>query len=97
MNVLPHPSPGVLLKELEDGAVLYCARTEVYFGVNAVGVAIWNQLPPTSSSMEEIVAAIRDRFPEADPEEVRADAVEFLDELARAGLVLAPSSAESTG
>jgi hypothetical protein len=84
---LPTPSGTVILKELPDGAVLYCTRTEVYFGLNPVGVAIWEALPPSSESLDALVHQVVGRFPDADPQTVRADAIEFMEALRQNGLV----------
>ncbi len=84
---LPAPNPSVIFKQLPDGAVLYCSESEVYFGLNELGVAIWESLPPTLHSLDDLVATINTRFPTADLDTVRADAVEFIESLAESGLV----------
>ena len=61
--------------------------SEVYFGLNELGVAIWESLPPTLHSLDDLVATINTRFPRADLDTVRADAVEFIESLAESGLV----------
>jgi len=87
---LPSRSSTVILKELNDGAVLYCSRTEVYFGLNEVGLAIWQALPSESDSadtFDALVTALGERFPEAPSDTIRVDAREFLEELVRHELV----------
>lgn len=83
---LPAPKPSVIFKELADGAVLYCSESEVYFGLNALGVAIWESLPPVLHTLDELVAEISNRFPDASPETIRSDAVEFMEDLVESGL-----------
>jgi len=87
---LPAPSSSVIVKHLNDGGVLYCTRTEVYFGVNKVGVAIWSALPPISTTLEALLERIGEQFPDAPVDEIRDDALEFLEQLLRHGLVVAP-------
>ena len=90
---LPSPSSTVILKELNDGAVLYCNRTEVYFGLNEVGLAIWQALPSApepSDTFDTLTAALAVRFPEVTFETIRGDAREFLEALAHNELVTSP-------
>jgi len=94
---LPSPSSTVIVKELNDGAVLYCSRTEVYFGVNEVGLAIWHALPSDSestSTLDSLITTLGERFPEASSETILGDAREFLDALVRNGLVTPGVSAD---
>ena len=94
---LPSPSSTVILKELNDSAVLYCSRTEVYFGLNEVGLAIWQALPSASEPAETfdtLAATLEGRFPEVASETIRGDAQEFLEALSLNGLV---SSSVGTG
>lgn len=87
---LPAASATVILKEFADGAVLYCTRTEVYFGLNEVGVAVWKGLPPVHDEVETLVVTLRARFPEATEATIRADVIEFLDQLVENDLALRP-------
>ena len=85
-DFLPRPVESVVFKELDDGAVLFCTRTEVYFGVNAVGRFIWNLLPPALASFEELDGRIGEEFPDVAAADRRADAQEFLAALVELGL-----------
>lgn len=85
--ILPHPAPGVLFQPLPDGAVLLDTRTEVYFGLNAVGARVWQLLPPATRTADELCAAVRDAYPDAAAETVRADVAGLLHALDNAGLV----------
>lgn len=85
---LPAPSPSVIFKELPDGAVLYCSESEVYFGLNEVGVAIWASLPPVLHTFDELVSEISGRFPGMELETIRSDAREFVEDLVENGLAV---------
>jgi hypothetical protein len=79
----------VLFQRLPDGAVLFDAATEVYFGLDPVGARVWELLAgEAGGSLEELCAALVREYPDADPDVVRADVGELLGELARHGLVL---------
>jgi hypothetical protein len=90
--MLPRANPSVVFKPVTDGAVLLHVGDEVYFGLNAVGARVWELLPPASSSLEEICAAILNDYPDAPEEQVRADVTELLNELLKSGLVLAETN-----
>lgn len=90
---LESPSSTVILKEMADGAVLYCTQTEVYFGLNEVGLAIWQALPPVSATLDELVATLSARFPEVSETTIREDVLDFLQALSENGLVTPPESA----
>ncbi len=94
MTLLPTPSSTAVCKELEDGAVLFCTRTEVYFGLNAVGRLIWDSLPPVTRTVEELGQQLVDRFPGIPLQTLMEDVDAFLAALTEAGLVT-PSSPES--
>ena len=91
-HMLPVPSPTVLFKELEEGAVLFCSRTEVYFGLNPVGVLIWNALSDGPRTLDALVDALEVRYPEQDPEVLRADAREFVEALSESELLVDPTA-----
>ena len=85
---LPAPAPGVMCQELDDGAVLFSPATEIYFGLNHVGAAVWSLLPPASATLDELCAALAGRYPDAPPERLADDVELLLAELAREGLVV---------
>jgi len=87
---LPVPAPGIMYQALDDGAVLLAPATEVYFGLNHVGAAVWEHLPPARATFGELCAAVRAAYPDASADAVRQDAARLLDELAAAGLVAPP-------
>lgn len=85
---LPAPTPGVMCQELDDGAVLFSPATEIYFGLNHVGAAVWSLLPPASATLDELCSALVARYPDAPPERLADDVERLLGELAREGLVV---------
>ena len=85
---LPDRSPSVIFKQLSDGGVLYCSESEVYFGLNEVGVAIWESLPPLLRTYDDLVTTLALRFPEVPAETIRADALEFVENLVESGLAV---------
>lgn len=85
---LPTPNPSVVCTELSDGAVLFAAERETYFGLNATGLRVWRLLPPVSPSLDALTEALHGEFPEVSRDVLAADATELLDALAVNGLVL---------
>lgn len=84
---LPAPHPDVLCRAVSEGAVLLHTTEEIYFGLNEVGLMIWELLPPASGTMGEMVDTLSGRFPEVDAAEIRTDVEELLKELEENGLV----------
>jgi hypothetical protein len=87
---LPKPSESVTFRKMEEGGVLFCSRTEVYFGLNAVGVVIWEEIagtPRRSHSLDHLVSRLRIAFPEIDRGVLAVDAQEFLAALEQSELV----------
>ena len=77
---------------MDEGGVLFCSRTEVYFGLNPVGVKIWQNLRSAADSdpgtFEDLIAALQPAYPEVDRETLKADVAEFLSAMAESELVL---------
>lgn len=93
--MLPTRNPKVIFKALATGAVLYATEEEVYFGLNPVGVRVWELLPPAHQTLDEVCRVIASEYPDAPEDVIRADVTELLDELIKLGLVLpAPASAQ---
>jgi len=90
----PTPSPGVIFKALPDGAVLFSAANEVYFGLNAVAARVWEHLTAGVDTEDELCARIVADFPDASPGEVQQDVRELLAHLTEYELV-APRIAEA--
>jgi hypothetical protein len=89
LDVLPTRNPKIIFKALATGAVLYSPQDEVYFGLNPVGVRVWELLPPASQNIDDVCRILAGEYPDAPPEMIRADVAELLDELAKLGLVVA--------
>jgi Iap family predicted aminopeptidase len=85
--LIPTPTPGVIFKALPDGAVLFSAANEVYFGLNNVAARVWEHLTSGVDSEEELCSRIAVDFPDATPAQIRADVVELLGQLATYELV----------
>ena len=84
--MLPLANPAVIFQKLDDGAVLFAPETEIYFGLNEVGVAVWELLPPRVGTIEDLCAQIAARYPDAPVETIRADVEELLAQLVTEGL-----------
>jgi hypothetical protein len=85
--VLPTRNPNVIFKALATGAVLYSTADEVYFGLNSVGVRIWELLPPAQKTLDGLCQVLCAEYPDAPAEVIRSDVVEILEELTKLGLV----------
>lgn len=92
--MLPTRNPKVIFKALATGAVLYSTQDEVYFGLNPVGVRVWELLPPACQSLAEVCALIAAEYPDAPEAMIRTDVTELLDELVELGLALSEVSAQ---
>ena len=96
--MLPAATPDVLFAPVEGGAVLFSIRDETYYSLNAVGVRVWQLLPPAASSLDELCAALQADYPDVPRAELRSDVEAMLDDLIEMGLVAFPSSqAEDPG
>lgn len=87
--MLPRPHPGVLFKTVSDGAVLLHVEEEIYFGLNDVGTRIWQLLPPTCLSLEDLCAQLARVYADVAPDVLRADVLELLATLEENQLVVA--------
>jgi Coenzyme PQQ synthesis protein D (PqqD) len=85
---LPVPHPDVIARTLPDGCVLFNTRSEVYFGLNETGTAVWEALAAGATSEESLVAAVRAKWPDASPSAVVCDVRELLADLSVEGLVV---------
>jgi hypothetical protein len=92
--VLPTRNPKVIFKALANGAVLYSTADEVYFGLNAVGVRIWELLPPAKHRLDDLCSVISSEYPDVPADVIRTDVIEVLDELAKLGLVQPATSSK---
>ena len=92
--MLPTRNPKVIFKALATGAVLYSTDDEVYFGLNPVGVRVWELLPPVHQTLDEVCRVLVSEYPDAGEEVIRADVSELLAELVKLGRVV-PSQASA--
>ena len=85
--MLPIVNPAVVYRALSEGAVLFSTTDEVYFGLNAVGSRVW-ELLGVHRTFDDLCAAIAEEYPDVDPDTVRTDVDELLEELTGYGLVV---------
>ena len=88
IEVLPTRNPKVIFKALATGAVLYSTDDEVYFGLNPVGVRVWELLPPVHQTLDEVCRVLASEYPDAGEDVIRTDVSELLDELVKLGLLI---------
>lgn len=86
--MLPVASSDVIISSLDDGAVLFSAKDEVYYGLNAVGLRVWQLLPPAHRTLDELCSRLQQEFVGVDYDTLAADVSELLAELTRFGLVV---------
>jgi hypothetical protein len=86
--VLPTRNPQIIFKALATGAVLYSPQDEVYFGLNPVGVRVWELLPPAHQHLDDVCRVLTSEYPDAPADLIRADVTELLEELGKLGLVV---------
>jgi hypothetical protein len=82
----PIPNPSAVRDDGEDGwTLLVNPDTAGAMAVNATGVLVWS-LVDGKRTIEEIIAAVKDRFPTA-PDTVRDDVLAYLTKLTEEGFV----------
>ena len=84
---LPRPVSGAVFRRLPEGGVLFSTETEVYFGVGVVGAQIWDLLPPSTNTVEEMVSILGSKYNDVPVTQIRADVDRFIAELLANGLV----------
>jgi len=82
----PRRQDGVIAQESQGQTVLLRLEDGGYYAVDEVGAAIW-KLCDGTRSVEEIVAGVHAEFEAPEPT-IRADVVEFVQDLHREGLLL---------
>ena len=92
IEVLPTRNPKVIFKALASGAVLYSTEEEVYFGLNPVGVRVWEMLPPAHQTLDEVCRVLAAEYPDVGVDVIRADVAELIEDLLKLGLVQAATS-----
>lgn len=97
-GMLPQKNPSVVFNPVTEGAVLLSTTDEVYFGLNRVGVQVWENLPPKLATVEEMYQALQELYPEVEAGTIRTDVDELLDSLREHNLVVDPqSSTDASG
>lgn len=86
--MLPRANPAVICERVAEGAVLLHREAEIYFGLNAVALRIW-ELLPECGDLDELCAVLGGEYPGVDPAEIRSDVVDLLQELAASDLLIA--------
>jgi len=71
---------------LGDEVVLLALDSGVYFGLEGVGVRIWELLSGGAGSARDICAALVSEY-EVEPERCREDVLRFLEEMRSRGLI----------
>jgi len=88
-------APDVMIRMVGDEAVILNLKSELYLGLNPVGTRIWTVLhdaPSIHAAYESLLAEF-----EVEPERLRQDMDELLDQLLAQGLIeLAPGAAVAT-
>lgn len=79
-------SPDVFYSEVAQEAVLLNVQTGSYHSLDEIGSKIWRALA-TPHSVDEICARMAEEYP-ANPEEVRADTLEFVGQLVERNLLV---------
>ena len=91
--MLPLPHPKVVSQTVSDGGVLLDTAGEVYFGLNAVGMRVWQLLPPSCKTLDELCANLAQAYPDVTPDQLRQDVTELLDQLGKQGLLVPAGAA----
>ena len=84
------PNQSLVAAKIDSDTVLLDLDTGVYFGLDEVGTRIWD-LMCEGATEEDIVARLGEEY-DAEPDQLRADLIEFLDQMQAKGLVLESES-----
>jgi hypothetical protein len=87
MTLSPHPD--VVCKAVSGGGILLHTRDEVYFGLDPVGLRIWELLQPEIRDLDELCKALAADYPDVSRDTLRTDVAELLESLRNSGLVVA--------
>lgn len=75
----------VIIRRLDDESVILDLATESYFGLDDVGASMWACLVG-ADSIEAACAALLNEY-DVEPEQLRADLADFLEQLVEKGLL----------
>ena len=84
-NVVLQRAEGVIEAEVDGEQILLSPKDMSYFGLRNTGGPVW-ELIDGQRTAAEVVVALQQRY-EGDPDEIRAQTLEFLDALVASGLV----------
>jgi hypothetical protein len=81
---VPRARPSVAWTKLPDGAVLFSPESEVYFAINQTAALIWELLMSDEfgCDIDAICSAVRQRFPDVSPQQIRDDVADILNAFA---------------
>lgn len=77
--------PNVLVKDLDEEAVLLDVETETYFGLNGTGARMFKALT-TAASIEAAIESLLREY-DAEPETLRQDVEQLVEDLRSRGLL----------
>jgi len=86
-STVPAIDPAVICQPVTDGAVLFHTASEVYFGLNETGLAIWRRLEEKGATLASVYAAVSAEFPDADSTIVERDVQALIEALLEYGLL----------
>lgn len=75
----------VIIRRLDDESVILDLATESYFGLDDVGATMWATVV-AADSIEAACAVLLNEY-EVEPEQLRADLADFLEQLVEKGLL----------
>ena len=81
-----NPNPETVFRKEEDGAFLFDPQSGNLKYINGTGVRIY-ELCDGGKTRAEIVATLKDAYPDVDEEAIAADTVSFLKELSALGFL----------
>lgn len=91
--LLPVAHESVIIQAMDDGAVLFAPQSELYYGLNTVGLRIWQLLPPQTQTLDALVETLGREYPDVPADQLAADVRELLDVLVSEGLAAWPQPA----
>lgn len=80
---LPAPRPTVVSACHSDGAILFSPDANSYYGLDPVGLRIWELLGAQGLTFDELCDAVRAFWPEGDERAMRADVTDLCADLVR--------------
>jgi hypothetical protein len=87
MTSIYRPADSVLSEQVDGRVLLINAASDELITLNPVGSVVWQELLLGERDVDELVATVRDRFPDAPVDAVGDDVRGFLRTLHDAGLV----------